>query len=221
MTATKDMKKIEKSDTPSGKWMKHSTPEESELIATIKQLKATTNESALNLGRAVVEFVDRFSNPYKKLHDECGFPYNTIGTLEKIGRGKLRAELLFEDCPGARLAMALPPEQQSMVIDTPIQVAIIEGDKIIVKPKRLQEMSMAEAKTVFSGGCIATLEEQAEKLKQQKTIGNIPKSDRFQISDDGTLVVMEPTKFSLTRLEEILEQAKSKAMKSLQTKKNK
>lgn len=77
---------------------------------------------------------------------------------------------------------------------------------------------MQEARVVFDVKHVRTIEEQVKVVKQPKPATPAKAAQRYSIADDK-LTVFAATVFTMSQLQDILEQMKSKAIKSLATKK--
>ncbi len=81
-------------------------------------------------------------------------------------------------------------------------------------------MTHKEVRRAFNGAKIRTPDEQIAYIARDEKPDVISApATRYQILSNSNLLVLEKTEFTLVQLEEVLELAKAKALKSLATKK--
>lgn len=160
----------------------------------------------VNLVDEDVKVYDRIVSKYPNIS------YNMLANIERVGRGVLHAPLLYDTSPGARKLVLLPFSQQKALYDSPIEIAHLEGEKLIVERKRIQELTQREANTVFQNNRILTPEQQEKLLRTPKA----PPAPRYRIEEDGSVTfLMSPINFTASQLEEILNKAKEQSKKTL------
>jgi len=162
--------------------------------------------------------VDADPKTYEKIHKETGMHWDVLGNLERVGRGAMHYRLLLDTSPAAKYIAQLPASQQSDCYDKGVQVVNISGSKTIVESKKPQELSAQEARVVFDVKHIRTIDEQVKVVNQPKPSAPAKIAQRYTIIEDK-LNVLAATVFTMSQLQEILEQMKSRAIKSLATKK--
>jgi len=177
------------------------TPTVNDFISALNRGEEAIREAATIL----CQMVDHDPKTYEKIHKETGIHWNVLGNLERVGRGAMHYAML-------------PASQQAECYDKGIQVVNITGGKTIVESKKPQELTMQEARVVFDVKHVRTIEEQVKVVKQPKPATPAKAAQRYSIADDK-LTVFAATVFTMSQLQDILEQMKSKAIKSLATKK--
>jgi hypothetical protein len=172
-------------------------------------------------GKMVMDAVDNDSEAYSKIHKaHPELSFEVLEVLEKIGRGVIEPSLLFDTSPGARALIGCPIGDQRKYTKEPVLVISIEDGKQVQRMKPLPDLTQKEVRRAFNGPKIRTPDEQIDFIaRDEKPHVISAPAVRYQILCNCNVLVLEKTEFTLVQLEEVLELAKAKALKSLATKK--
>jgi hypothetical protein len=166
-----------------------------------------------------MDAVDADPDAYAKIHKEYPMlSYDTLGILEKIGRGLIEPNLLFDTSPGARRLLGCPIAEQRKYVNEPLPVASIENGKTVVRPRRVQDMTGREARQAIGNSGVRTVDDQVQFIRDDAPAVMQRSAQRYQILDNGNILVGD-VEFTPGQWEDILTLAKMKALKSLSTKK--
>lgn len=173
-----------------------------------------------NKGRQVCKMLVRMVEADAEIYDkiiaaEPLFNYNKLESMRKAGTGEYYYDLIFDDSVAARRLLALPPAQQKKLYTSPVKIVKVVGEKKIVEEKLFTKMSRAEQNQVVDPDTnhVRTVEEQIAYVKPPapSRLGQ-----RHHIADDGSgIEFLAKSFYTVSQLEEILSQAKQKALRSL------
>ena len=156
-----------------------------------------------------------------KLHKSRPEIFSTpfVGKLIAIGRGDLDARLILSYCPARSAIARFTGNMQKQILDADtVLIASFEDNKVVKREKKIAELTPAESRLAFSEIGIRPIEEQAKLVQSAPVSSRVEKPCHYKIADDGKIIVREDAIFTLSQWEQILITAKSKAMKSLETK---
>ena len=184
---------------------------------------------ALSRGRSAIKeaaqimvgLSDNDPNIYSKIiEEEPNLSLNLLYTLERVGRNQLYDALLFDNSPGARRLLTMPFSKQKEYYESPVKVVSVQDGKTVQVEKPIQQLTPQEVRIAFSDGGLRSATEQAEVAKQINTRRPMSPAQRYEILDDGTLVIhFAETAFTPSQLQDIYERVKNKAINSLTAKK--
>jgi hypothetical protein len=165
----------------------------------------------------MVALADQDPRIYEKIiKSQPGISLNLLYTLERVGRGTLYDALLFDNSPGARRLLTMPFSQQKEYYEKPIKVVTMVSGKPTQSEKPIQQLTPQEVRVAFSDTGIRTEGEQVKVLEEISRPHKAQPAQRYEIMPDGTFIVHLPeTAFTPSQLQDIYEQVKNKAMKSL------
>jgi len=189
---------------------------------------------------SVKQFIDSFVSKLKGIEDSCKelalmfdsnpdvcddivksdsrFSYNMLASMLKVGQGTLYCELLFDPSLAARKLLPLPISQQKKLYNEPVKVVRNIGGKNTVEEKPLNKLSRHELTLVIDEekGRARTVEEQIAFVAPPAPSR---RAERYEIKDNGNVIVLAQSEFTASQLQDIADRAKEKAIKSLSTKK--
>jgi len=173
-------------------------------------------ESIQKAAEILVSLVDKNPRVFAEIiSKDTSIPYNLLGNLERVGRGQLYSALLYDSSPGARKLLALPPSQQRECYENPVKIVKMVGSKKVVEEKPIQQLSRHEANLlVDESGKLRSVEEQIKQLAQPQVTSS-RKAERYEIKENGDVLVLSGSLFTPSQWEEIGKRAKDKAIKSL------
>lgn len=191
----------------------------------LRDLMRNVTERIIPVGKMIAQLVDAEGyDVYAKLQKENPrLSINTIVTIERVGRGRLLPELAFDSSPGARRLAAMPFEIQKAVYNQPVKLVKAEAGKLVLYEKPLSQIKdPQELRQAFADDRPRTIDEKRAIAAETKPyqIGARPKpAQRYEIRDNGNIVVYDESEFTPPQWEEICNQAKSKALAFLRNKK--
>lgn len=165
-------------------------------------------ENARTVGGMIADRMQTDPDTIAKLV-KVGHSRILLDNLYRIGLGELDARLLIDDSPAARMIRHLPSAEQSKLLDDGVKVISLDRTgKAIQTIKPVTMLTQNEVKRVFDEqGYVRPPEDQVPLVKPEPK-PTAPKAARYQISDDGdTIIVLEPTEFTLSHWIEISENA--------------
>ncbi len=143
-------------------------------------------------------------------------PLNLIANLERVGRGVIPMELLYDSSPAASKIKLLPPAQQKECYAKPVMVVQLDKGKKVMVEKPVKDLTPKECQIVFSGNKINDAKEQSKLLDAVKPSEKTKPAQRYEILPSGNLVVhFAETEFTPSQLEDIYNRVKERAIKSL------
>ena len=174
-------------------------------------------ESAIREAAAILcQMVDADPKAYQKIHKETGIHWNVLGNLERVGRGAMHYKLLFDTSPAARHISALPASQQNDIYEKGVQVVSVQGGKTVVESKKPHELTPQQVRVLFDDKAkhVRSVDEQLKVASEPKPVTPARSAQRYIIANDK-LTVLAATTFTMSQLQDILEDMKQRAIKSL------
>jgi hypothetical protein len=173
-------------------------------------------EAVQEAGEIMAALADGDARIYEKIMEQHpNIPLHLLVTLEKVGRGVIYFELLFDSSPGARRLLAMPYSQQKKYYEQPIKIVEIRDGKKVEIEMPIHQLSSKQVNIAFSATDYREPKEQA-KIVQAPIIRRVEPAQRYEILDDGTFIVhFSETSFSPSQLQDIYERVKEKAVRSL------
>ena len=124
--------------------------------------------------------------------------------LDKIGKGKVLAELILCMTPGATRLLKAPISVQRALVKTPVQLVTFQDGKRCVVDKLVTSMTSPEVNLVLDDAHqVRSTADQIAKLEvpRQRTSPTKRCSERYQISEDGeTIKFFADTVFTFSQL---------------------
>jgi len=188
-------------------------PTSKDLMAALQRGEDSIREAAA----IIVQMVEADPKAYQKIHKETGLHWNVLANLERVGRGSMNYNLLFDTSPAARYIAALPESQQTEVYEQGVQILETQDGKTTVEIKKVQDLTPQQARLVFAEKHVRTVDEQMKHSAAPAVKISKP-GQRYFIEGDK-LTILTQTTLTMTQLEEILEKMKAQAIKKLATKK--
>lgn len=196
-------------------------------VMSVNQFIEAFKQKMLEVEQLCIELanmVDVDPDIYDKIVKACpSFNRQYLIDMEKIGRGRIDCRLGMDGSEAARhlMSLELPLAIQRRVYNEELPIVRLVNSKEVIEQKLWMSMSRAERNQVADSEAkkIRTIEEQRAYIKSPVDVSSAKTAERFTIDDEGSVYVMPKTKFTLSNLEDILQRAKAKAIKSLATKK--
>ena len=192
-------------------------PTYNDIAAALQRARDGIKEAAV----MVVQICDADPQALYKCSKATSIPYNVLANLEKVGRGQMHIELLFDTSPASKAVALLPPAQQAKCYDAPIQVAVRREGKTYVEEKKAQQLTPAEVRVVFDvvDHRVRPVEEQM-KVVTDTTIKPraCQPAQRYIITGDS-ITILAATTFTAVQIEDVLAKLKANALQSLAKKK--
>lgn len=191
------------------------TPTVQDFVSALNRGEEALREAA----KILCDMVDQDPKTYEKINRETGIHWNVLANLERVGRGAMNYRLLFDTSPASKYIAALPASQQADIYERGVKVVSVQNGKTIVEELNPANMSRSQARAVFSpDNHVRTVDEQIKAVKAPATVPKARIAQRYTITDDR-LLVLDRTEFTMSQLHDILEEMKTRAIKSLATKK--
>lgn len=163
-------------------------------------------------GRILVELVESNENTYEIIMKRCpGVTLEFLETLERVGHGRLDHRLLCNPSWAAMRATrtALPIEAQKQLVDGYVQVAVKNNGGVVVKPKRMDELTRHEASRLIADDHLRTPDEQI-KIMRDREVVKAATSMRYMILD-GKVTFLERVTLTWAELTELANKIAPKA----------
>lgn len=145
-------------------------PVNSQDIEKFRNLLFLAEDSLYQAARLLVAMIDRDAATKRKIINRC--PQVTmkfLDRLEKVGREELHPQLIARDITAWKELEALPLPMQERVVEegrVPLVVPGEDGEPVTVR-KDYRKLTRKEARRVFAGDRLRTVEEQREVLAKQ------------------------------------------------------
>jgi hypothetical protein len=145
-------------------------------VERISQMLADISNNIQNLGTYIAEAIDH--NPRARnlwLKDVPNLKPGMLDALERIGRGQLMPGLLMNSSPYAEKLRLAPASVQRQILDQGVPIVEKIGDRYSTNYKPLDQLTPSDARSVFRGNRVLSIEEQNSNLSgADKSIKMLP-----------------------------------------------
>lgn len=187
-----------------------------EIRTFAEKLKASFS-GLVDAAKALVSMIDRDPKVIDQIHKMYPeFSFRFLGCIERVGRGVMRPELLYDDSPASKYLADCNYEVQKEAYENQVDVVMLDGDKAISERKAVQNLTKEECKLVFAGGRILNSVEQSKILKSKLIVTSFNPAQRYEFTDRGTIVWMKETELTWAQYEAIGEKFKDVTLKNLE-----
>jgi hypothetical protein len=176
----------------------------------------SAEDGLIRAAKILVKLSDENPNTYAEITK--AYPqisYDTLFTLERVGRGQMYPALLCDTSVAARRIALLPFNQQKEIYENPVKVVTFSKGKKVVAEKLVQQLNPREVNLVFDDKRVRSVDEQMVELEILTQKHKPQSAQRYEILEDGSVVFLANTTLSAAQLEDVAERAKTKSIKSL------
>lgn len=169
-------------------------------IAEINSLVDSGLASIQRAGEIVVSLLNQGYTAKLIANLSGKFSAKDIFDLERVGNRTMNPYLLTFTSPAVKYLSEAPIEIQAEVIENGVDVMVREGNEIVKKNLKINQLTHATCKTAFNKGKIRSL------AAQKKTLANLPEKVRPApwVIEYGLLKVNSACVFSAGDLKTIL-----------------
>ncbi len=167
---------------------------ETQIIEELRNLLADAANSIMSAATLLCGWLDNKDTSISKLVAAKAFTRDLLTSLEKVGRGQLRADLLLANSPGHRALKKTPLSVQNMYMTDPIEVVVIRDGKFDKLSVVIENLSKHQVRQVFDKGTIRDEGGQRAYLETVNTFFQHPKAklltwrtvkDRIEVEPNG------------------------------------